>query len=223
RKTLSSFIFDSMSFGLTEVARSPAISFLVAGRGEQGEALSLFLPPQIATAPDWWNSVASTLPQWNTDSTELNWMRKQYQVLARPAEDGEVIAIELVDKPRSGAPRHWAIATVPAPAYQLIALDETPLDSGTRNALARAFDQSSVVNGAAQQASVQLRSPLQSPLRAVSRRVSLGAEYVGNACCHAARRVCRDARAKLSALYRLPACADTRHTNSGHSRRMAGL
>lgn len=223
RRTLSSFVFDSMSFGLTEIARTPAISFLVPGTGEQGEALSLFLPPQPAAAPSWWSSVASTLPQWNKDSTELSWLRPQYQVLARPSADGEVIGIELVDTPRSGAARHWPIATVPAPAYQLIALDDTPLDSITRNALARAFDQSTVVNGAAQTASLPLRSSKQSSLRVVNRRVSLGAEYVGNACCRAARRVCRDARAELSALHRLSACAHTRHTDSGNRRRMAGL
>lgn len=223
RKTLTSFRFDSMSFGITEVARAPAIAYLVPGTGEQGEALSLYLPPQIASAPEWWQSVASTLPLWNTDSTELSWSRTEYQVLARPADNAEVIAIELVDKPRSGAPRHWPIATVPAPAYQLIALDATPLDSNTRRALARAFDQSTVLNGSVQQASVQLRSPQQFSLRAVSRRVPLGAKNVGNACCHATRRVCRDARTKLSTLYRLPARPDTRHTNSGYNCRMAGL
>lgn len=223
RKTLTSFVFDSMSFGITEVARAPAVAYLVPGTGEQGEALSLFLPPQVARPPEWWQSVASTLPLWNADSTELSWMRTAYQVLARPATNGEVIAIELVDKPNKGAPRHWPIATVPAPAYQLIALDATPLDSSTRRALARAFDQSTVLNGAVQQASVQLRSPQQFSLRAVSRRVSLGAKNVGNACCHAARRICSDARTKLSTLYRLPARADTRHPDSGHNCRVAGL
>lgn len=223
RKTLSSFVFDSMSFGLTEVARSPAIAYLVSGTGEKGEALSLYLSPQTAVAPDWWKAVEPTLPQWNNDSTELSWKHSRYQVLARPAANGETIAIELVDKPNSGAPRHWPIATVPAPAFQLIALDETPLDSTTRNALARAFDQSSVLNGAAQTASLPLRSSQQFSLRAVSRRVSLGARNVRNACCRTARRVCRDARAELSALHRLPACADTGHSDSGYRSRMAGL
>ncbi|MEO7359634.1 MAG: hypothetical protein ABI120_04850 [Gemmatimonadaceae bacterium] len=223
RRTLRSFVFDSMSFGLTEIARTPAIAFLVPGTGEQGEALSLYLPPETAAVPPWWSTVAATLAQWNNDSTELSWTRAPYRVLARPSADGEAIAIELVDKPRSGAPRHWPIATVPAPAYQLIALDETPLDSVTRNALSRAFDQSTVVNGAAQTANVQLRSSQQSSLRVVNRRVPLGVENVGNACCRAARRVCRDARAELSALHRVSACADAWHSDSVHSRRVAGL
>ena len=191
RRTLASFSFDSMSFGLTEVSRIPAIAFLVPGMGEQGEALSLFLPPQTAAVPAWWRTVAQTLAQWNSDSTELSWARAQYRVVARPSDDGDALAIELVDMPRRGAPRHWPIATVPAPAYQLISLDETPLDSLTRNALARAFDQSTVVNGATQTASVPVRSSMHSSLRVVNRRVPFGAENVGTACCRSARRFCR--------------------------------
>lgn len=223
RRTLASFVFDSLSFALTDIARGPAVTFLVPGTGEEGEALSLYLPPLVATAPEWWKRVAVTIPLWNTDSTQLFWSRAQYDVVARPSSNGELLAIELVDRSQKSAPRVWPIATVPAPAYQLIPLDDTPLDSLTRAALARAFDQSTVLNGRSQQASIPVRST-ERTLRAVGRRVLPETVNGGNTCCSSkTRRVCRDARAKLSSLHRLPVCPDTRHSNSGDYRRMAGL
>lgn len=222
RRTLTSFVFDSASFALTDVARGPAVSFLIPGTGEEGDALTLYLPPLVAAAPDWWSAVAPTIPVWNADSTELSWNRLQYDVLARPSSDGESLAIELVDRSHKGAPRHWPIATVPTPAYQLIALDESPLDNTTRVALARAFDQSTVLNGTVQTASNSIRR-IASTLRAVSTRVLPELQNGGNSCCAKARRVCRDARTELSALHRLSLCPDARHSNSGHSSGMAGL
>lgn len=221
RRTLSSFVFDSLSLMLTDVARAPAVSFFIPGTGEEGEALALSLPPLIAAAPDWWKSVAATLPLWNTDSSELSWSRVRYDVIARSVRDGELLAIELVDRSRKGAPRVWPIANVPVPAYQLIPLDESPLDSRTRTALARAFDQSTVLNGTSQQASIPVGGAL-TP-RAVSWRAILETKNGGISCCVNTRRVCRDARTKLSSLHRLPVCPDTRHTNSGDRRRVAGL
>ncbi|MEP6835773.1 MAG: hypothetical protein ABJB74_20465 [Gemmatimonas sp.] len=222
RRTLASFVFDSLSFALTDVARHPAVSFLVPGTGEQGEALSLYLPPLAASAPDWWSAVANTLPLWNSDTTELSWSRAHYDVVAHPTSSGDFLAIEMIDRSHKGAVRKWPIATIAAPAYQLIALDETPLDSVTRVALARAFDQSTVLNGSAQQASLNRRSSEQ-PLRLVSRRVPPEIKNGGNTCCSTTRRVCRDARAKLSPLHHLPVCLDTRHPDSGDRRRVAGL
>ena len=222
RRTLASFVFDSLSFSLIDIARAPAVSFLVPGTGEDGEALTLNLPPIIASAPAWWNSVAPTIPLWNVDSTELSWTRGRYDVTARPSGDGNLLTIELIDHTRKGAPRSWPIATVPTPAYQLIALDETPLDSVTRVALARAFDQSTVLNGTTLQVSLPMPSNA-STLRAVGRRVLPETKNGGNTCCTTARRVCRNARPKLPALHRLSLCSDTRHSDSGDRRRVAGL
>jgi len=47
----------------------------------------------------------------------------------------------------------WPVATVPAPAYQLIALDAPPIGDAMHAALARAFDASKSLEGAAQTAS----------------------------------------------------------------------
>jgi hypothetical protein len=46
-----------------------------------------------------------------------------------------------------GQTREWPIATVAAPAYQLIPLDAPPIDSTARAALSRAFDVSTALDG----------------------------------------------------------------------------
>lgn len=153
RKTLASFTFDSMSFGLTDSARGPAVAFLVPGVGADGEALTLFLPPIRATAPTWWNTVAPTLPAWNADSSALTWSRNSYDVLAHSTDKGESLDIALIGKSPNGVTHNWPIALVQSPAFQLIALDVQPIDSATRTALAHAFDQARTLNGSAQQAS----------------------------------------------------------------------
>ena len=48
---------------------------------------------------------------------------------------------------RTARGREWALAHVALPARQLFALDRPPLDSLTRRALARAFDESSLYGG----------------------------------------------------------------------------
>jgi len=65
-----------------------------------------------------------------------------------------------------GQAREWPIATVAAPAYQLIPLDTPPIDSAARAALSRAFDISTSLDGLIQRASWPHHpSP---PLRATS-------------------------------------------------------
>lgn len=223
RRTLPSFLFDTTSFALKDVSRAPAVSFLVSGTSDEGDALTLVLPPLVAAAPEWWTAIVRTLPQWNIDSTQLEWERPGYHVLAHPTADGEALVIEMVDHSQSGGTRTWSIATVPAPAYQLIALDDAPLDSIVRNRLARAFDQSTALNGNSQQASVTSRWQPRLLLRAVNRRTTRYSPYDGNPCCRDTRRVCSDARAKFSPLHYLPARIDTRHPDSGHRCRVASL
>ncbi len=150
-ETLDSFSFDSTSFGITDLGRQPAIAFMVPGKGSDGEALALHLPPISVSAPKWWGAVKSTLPSWTNDSTRVTWSRGKYDVAARPSPDGDALALVLL---RGGAKsREWPVTTVGAPAYQLIALDDPPLDSAGRSALARAFDVSTALDGTAQRAS----------------------------------------------------------------------
>ncbi len=149
RETLDSFRFDSSSFGLTDIGRGPAVAFLIPGNGVDGEALALNLPPIAAKEPTWWRTVMPTLPTWSADSSQVRWSRKGYDVLARPTDDGEALALSLVSNAR-GSAAEWPVATVPAPAYQVVPLDVPNVTSTVRAALARAFDESSAIDGGIQ-------------------------------------------------------------------------
>jgi hypothetical protein len=152
-ETLDSFVFDSSSFGITDLAREPAIAFMVPGQATDGEALALYLPPIGVRAPRWWTPVRSTLPEWSTDSSRARWERGGYDVTAVPAQDGELLGLSLSAHGVTTSRREWPVATVAAPAYQLIALEKPPLDSAGRAALARAFDRSTALDGLVQRAS----------------------------------------------------------------------
>ncbi|MCA0374875.1 MAG: hypothetical protein LCH84_04350 [Gemmatimonadetes bacterium] len=162
-ETLDSFRFDSTSFGLTDVARVPAIAFMIPGRGVDGEALALHLPAITVAEPSWWPPVRATLPVWAADSTRVRWDRPAYDVVARTSAEGDALALLLVAKAATPTPREWPVATVEAPAYQLISLESPPLDSAARSALARAFDLSTALDGLVQRAS--RRTPPPAPVR----------------------------------------------------------
>jgi hypothetical protein len=168
RESLDSFRFDSTSFGLSDIARAPAVAFMVPGNGSDGEALALNLPPVAAEAPIWWRAVHPTLPTWAADSSRVRWTRPGYDVVARPTDEGESLAITLVPMP-ARAVAEWPIATVPAPAYQLIPLDAPAVSTTLREALSRAFDASTTLDGIATSAARHRLAP-RSP-RVTARRV----------------------------------------------------
>lgn len=151
-ETLDSFVFDSTSYGITDLSRDPAVSFMVPGSAPDGEALALHLPPLTVREPAWWKAVRRTLPEWSADSSRVRWERTAYEVVASPSEDGEALALVLRSIGLASSKREWPVATVAAPAYQLIALDAPPLDSAGRAALARAFDVSTALDGLVQRA-----------------------------------------------------------------------
>ncbi|MBL0939137.1 MAG: hypothetical protein IBJ03_09585 [Gemmatimonadaceae bacterium] len=151
-ETLDSFVFDSSSFGITDLARDPAIAFMIPGNAPDGEALALYLPPIKVKALAWWNPVQRTLPEWATDSSLVRWRRDRYDVSATPSPEGESLALKLQPKGARDSSASWPVTTVSAPAYQLIALESPPLDSTARAALARAFDVSTALDGLVQRA-----------------------------------------------------------------------
>jgi hypothetical protein len=151
-ESLDSFVFDSSSFGITDAGREPAIAFMVPGKGPDGEALAMYLPPIRVKAPAWWAPVQRTLPEWATDSSLVRWRRERYDVLARPSAEGDLLALSLQAKGARDTLGTWPVTTVAAPAYQLIALESPPLDSAARAALARAFDVSTALDGLVQRA-----------------------------------------------------------------------
>jgi hypothetical protein len=145
-ETLDSFRFEAGSFGITDIDRDPAVAFMVPGHGTDGEALALYLPPIAVTEPVWWAAVRATLPEWERDSVRVRWDRQKYAVAARPANAGDALALVLIGG-AIGQTREWPIATVAAPAYQLIPLDAPSIDSTARAALSRAFDVSTALDG----------------------------------------------------------------------------
>ena len=151
RETLDSFRFSAESFGITDVARAPAIGFLVPGTGAEGDALAIYLPPITTSEPTWWSSVRPTLPEWAPDSSRVRWNRQSYEVSARPLPDGESLNLVLA-RHGFGPTKEWAIATVASPAFQLVALDMPALNDTMRAALARAFDMSTSLDGVVQRA-----------------------------------------------------------------------
>jgi hypothetical protein len=164
-ETLESFVFDSTSFGITDIGRDPAIAFMVPGHGVDGEALALYLPPIRVAEPVWWKGVRATLPAWAKDSMVVRWDRATYDIAARPSADGDVLALVLRGDAR-GASSEWPIATVGGPAYQLIPLDTPPIDSASRAALSRAFDVSTSLDGLMERARFRMspRAPRASAL-----------------------------------------------------------
>jgi hypothetical protein len=163
RATLPSFRFDSTSFGLTSVAQSPAIAFMVPGTALDKAALALNLPPIATTAPEWWTATQATLPSWAKDSSTFSWSGTGYTITARPDGSGETLALTLQATPSStgagtrassprGTPTVWPLLTVPTPAYEWVPIDVPPLPSALRNALARAFDAASAHDGVVQAA-----------------------------------------------------------------------
>lgn len=154
RETLDSFRFDSLSFGLTDIGRAPAIAFMVPGNGIDGEALALNLPSIAIASPPWWQAVQPTLPEWLADSASVQWQRGAYTVVARPNTEGDALALSLV-RGKGTKETAWPVATVPIPAYQLVSLDAPKVSPDILGALARAFDESAMLGGIAQSASRQ--------------------------------------------------------------------
>lgn len=173
-ETLESFVFDDTSFGVTDLSRVPAVAFMIPGQSLDGEALALHLPPIAVADPVWWTQVRPTLPEWNADSSLVRWERGSYQVSARPSADGDALALALSVDQGAKQRHEWPIATVGAPAYQLIALESPPLDSVARSALRRAFDVSMALDGMVQRAQYR-RAPRHGALRPASpwRRTSI--------------------------------------------------
>lgn len=171
RETLATFALDVSSFTLTDIDREPAVSFMVPGQDADGSAIAVNLPPVVMPVQPWWADVAPTLPEWAADSGSLQWTRPSYMVRATPIGDGtslSLVVVDVRDTVGGRVPREWELATVVAPAYQLIALDDHPMSRELRAALARAFDAASTVDGIGQRVNRDVRNA-QPPIRTVSR------------------------------------------------------
>ena len=137
-ESISGFEFDPSSWALYDDAGSPAVVFLVPGQGDRADGLALPLAPVRAPTPEWWReTVAVMLPTERSDSADI-WTRDGYAVIASYATGSDVARLTV----RDSAGRVWPASDLPLPVHRIHWLDAPPIDSITRYALARAFDES---------------------------------------------------------------------------------
>ncbi len=142
RQTLHTFTFDPTAFSITNGVRDPTITFHIAGTGVDGEALEMLLPPiRIDSAPPWWADVQPTLPIWSADSLHVRWSHNGYTVIGDVDSARTQLTLSLVSDTVNARP--WAVAVVPMPTYQFVALDIPPISDAVRASLRRAFDRAS--------------------------------------------------------------------------------
>ena len=144
-RTIDSFRFDSSSFAIEEIDGAPMVGFHVPGAGPNTAGLALPLPHVRAPEPVWWPDIAITIPKLSPDSLSEIWAGKPYEVLARYDSSGDFATIVV----RDSAQNEWNAGRVPTPARRVYRLDSPGVDSSTRHALARAFDEATLYSGAA--------------------------------------------------------------------------
>lgn len=145
---IASFPFDTTSFGLSAEDGAPVVTFLVPGHGEKGGGYVLRLPPVPVPPPAWWGDVAGALPRASGDTLR----RRQLGALTVEASgDADDPALRLVLRDSAG--RQWVAGRVQPPLRWALRLDDAAPDSVSRQALARAFDESALYSDEARTAS----------------------------------------------------------------------
>ena len=144
-RAIDSFHFDSSSFTIDEIDGAPMVGFFVPGVGESGGGLALPLPRVRAPEPAWWHDIAATVPRLGTDSLSEIWTGPRYDVVARYDSTGDFATLVV----RDSASNEWNAARLPTPARRVYRLDTPDVDSTAREALARAFDESTLYSGSA--------------------------------------------------------------------------
>jgi hypothetical protein len=154
---------DPSSFALTTVDGAPAVAYALPGAGDGDAGHLLPLPPIRIGDPAWWPAVAATLPIGSSDGRRDVWRHGAYGVVVHYDTLGGGGWLSL----RDNTSREWTIGRVPAPAARIFWLDAPAIDSTSRVALARAFDESSLYDDAVRTASFRL------PHRRVAPRATL--------------------------------------------------
>lgn len=138
RALLPFYRLDPGSFSITTVDGAPAVAYALAGSGD-GDAGHLFpLPPIRIGEPAWWPEVATTLPVGSASGARDVWRHGSYEVVVRYDSGGARLAL------RDSTSREWSVTRVPAPATRIFWLDAPAIDSVSRHALERAFDESTL-------------------------------------------------------------------------------
>jgi hypothetical protein len=152
---LRAYRLDPEGFMLATVDGQPAVAYALSGSGAGEEGHLLELPPIPIGEPSWWQEVAPTLPISSSDGLRAVWRHGRYEVLVRYDSSASVARLLL----RDSTSREWAVGRVPAPATRIYWLDHPAVDSLTRRALSRAFDESALYDEAVRSASMRVRPP----------------------------------------------------------------
>ncbi len=170
--SLGGFVFDPLSFSVLDVDRDPGVQFFARGTGS-GEGLTLPVPPirlvEGGTSP-WWVAERATLPFGGADSASDHWTpRSDVEIIAKydtagGPEQGQGVVLVLrragvASGGRDGAHREWRVGRFPAPTRRIYWLDAPPVDSVTRRALVRAFDESALYGDDARSVALPMPSP----------------------------------------------------------------
>ncbi|MEP6618535.1 MAG: hypothetical protein ABJE47_04455 [bacterium] len=133
---LAHYRIDPGSFEITTVEGAPAIAYGIPGSGPGDAGHMLPLQPIRFAEPVWWHDIAASLPMSSADGMRDVWRHGAYDIVVRydPSGDGR-LAI------RDSTSREWPVATIASPATRVFWLDRPPVDSVTRHALAKAFQE----------------------------------------------------------------------------------
>ncbi|MEO7965584.1 MAG: hypothetical protein ABIT38_16875 [Gemmatimonadaceae bacterium] len=148
KDAIPGFIFDSLSFALIDDSGSPAVEFLVPGRGEHAGGYALPLAPVRIPAGPWWDDIRPTLPM--PVRQQLQWPGSSYDVVAHEDSSGEWATMAVRQRGHE-----WPVARVPLPVRRVHRLDGVAAESPRLRALSRAFDESSLYSGEARTASAK--------------------------------------------------------------------
>lgn len=143
-RAIDAFRFDPTSYSIDDIDGAMMVAFYVPGQGDAGGGLELALPHIRAPKPAWWPEVAATVPRVGADSLSEIWSGRDYDVIAQYDTSGDFATLVIRDSTR----RTWHAGRLPVPARRVYRFDAPALDSTSRHALARAFDESTLYSGA---------------------------------------------------------------------------
>jgi hypothetical protein len=150
---LHAYRLEPDGFTLTILDGQPAVSYALSGLGSGEAGHLLELPPIPLGEPPWWPEAARSLPITSADGARDVWRRGGYEVVVRYDSSSSVGRLVL----RDSTSREWTLGRVAVPALRVFWLDRPPVDSTSRRALRRAFDESSLYDEAARSAALPAR------------------------------------------------------------------
>jgi len=137
---IGDFRFDPSSFELVLQDDSPAIRFFAPGEGRRAQGLTLPLPPIPVASPSWWSETTKGLSDPDSDAMSDHWKHGAYTVRVDYLPDGNSARASLVDS----TGHRFGLGTISSPARRIYWLDAPEVDSTTRAALIRAFDEAAL-------------------------------------------------------------------------------